>query len=277
MGKFDDLINWFNRSKTPPPKRRVVKKFNPTYFYVRNDKTNKVEKHAFPKQLYNESDSKRARYMRAVRYAISNPTETNKFNRSAFLSGFTQHSINHPETDDGLANEVFGGYYPRALTKKDSLYNITINPNEGKTILVRDSKKGGVGFQTIYPNMIDSIGKYGRLAGVTPKEAFGLPFQETEFGRKLFTYNEGKYSDNENDIKLIKTIPAHNLVRDFEYINPFKDYQEPPLLHAYKKFKSGTYNLNDKNHTPDVRRKGEDLFSNEEFIKMWKNSKYYYE
>ena len=276
MGKFDDLINWFNRSKTPPPKRKVVKKFNPTYFYVRNDKTNKVEKHNFPKELYDAPEQDRANYMRGVRYAISNPTKDSKYNKSAFLSGKTQYWINHPENDDAVAVEVFNSYYPRALTKRDSLYNIKINPNEGKTILVRDSKKGGVGFQTIYPNMIDSIGKYGRLAGVTPKEAFGLPFQETEFGKKLFTYDEGKYSNNENDIKLIRTIPAHNLVRDFEYINPFKDYQEPPLLHAYKKFKSGTYNLNDKNHTPDVKRKGEDLFSNEEFIKMWKNSKYYY-
>ena len=79
------------------------------------------------------------------------------------------------------------------------------------------------------------------------------------------------FDKNKNNISLNSELLISQVKTD-----PFKDYQEPPLLHAYKKFKSGTYNLNDKNHTPDVKRKGEDLFSNEEFIKMWKNSKYYY-
>lgn len=145
----------------------------------------------------------------------------------------------------------------------------------------------GVG--RVSTNALDSIAKYAYEARIPLSDAIGLAAQETALGAiPYLNYNNDTTKTKEQRTAINRalgntsyfrnygSIPANYLVRDWAYFN-LSDEQRantPPLLHAFNYWKKGNYNRNDKNHTQDVKNKGQKVI-NTPVIKEWiKGSKY---
>ena len=147
----------------------------------------------------------------------------------------------------------------------------------------------GVG--RVSTNALDSIAKYTYEAGIPLYEGLGLAAQETSFGATpAYNYIRVPKDDikraniikaynralgNSSYFRNYGIIPANNLVRDWAYFKLDDNKRAgSPLLHAFNYWKKGNYNRNDKNHTSDVRNKGQQVI-NTPVIREWiKGSKY---
>jgi len=124
---------------------------------------------------------------------------------------------------------------------------------------------------SIPTNALDSLAKYAGMAGIPLKEAVGLAFQETRFGRVPY----GNIGDkgvnatelmNANYFKNFGSIPAESIVRDFAYNNT--DRSLPPLFHAFTYYNAGKYNRGEGKtpsgewrHTAETQAAGDKAFA----------------
>ena len=149
----------------------------------------------------------------------------------------------------------------------------------------------GVG--RVSTNALDSIAKYSYMARIPLEEGLGLAAQETAFGAVPFlNYNEipDSLSQEEKDKRAAAnralgntsyfrnygSIPANYLVRDWHYFD-LADKQRantPPLLDAFKYWKAGKYNTNDKGHTTDVKTKGKQVINTKPIQDWMRESKF---
>lgn len=168
--------------------------------------------------------------------------------------------------------------------KIDHSYDIPYIPE--KEIVVP-----GVG--RVSTNALDSIAKYSYLAGIPLEEGLGLAAQESAFGAMPFlNYNKipdslpqeekdrraavNRALGNTSYFRNYGSIPANYLVRDWHYFD-LTDEQRgatPPLLDAFRYWKAGKYNTNDKSHTEDVRTKGRQVIKTTPIRTWMQSSKY---
>lgn len=179
-----------------------------------------------------------------------------------------------------------------------------------KSITISGSNKGkGIKDKgaTISTNMLDSIAKYSRKAGISFRDGLGLVAQESTLGNapnRRTGYKFG-HSNSNGTWSPVKT--NYNgwspvlITSDWDYIegNPYSNHNidrsgttpqpystiistlkkgenfkidTPPLLHAFELFKSGDYNPNDKGYTRDVRERGNELIKFSPEIQSWMKS-----
>ncbi len=151
-----------------------------------------------------------------------------------------------------------------------------------KRVVISSSDKGkGMKDRgaVISTNMLDSIAKYAKKAGISFKDGVGLVAQESTLGNADVRGIGYRYDYPNNDNTWTAAYSNYNgwspvlLTSDWEYINknPYYDHQInrsgttpqpystilstrkkgenfridiPPLLHAFRLFKSGNYNMN---------------------------------
>lgn len=140
-----------------------------------------------------------------------------------------------------------------------------------RTVDVRLRK--GAPLKSISVNALDSVAKYAGITGTPIQTALGLPTQETDWGRAPYINisrlpkSERTAFANANYFKAFGSIPQEYLVRDFECngdMNGGKSLvplNKAPLQHALEYFNLGNYNRGDKNHTSDVKAKGNALWN----------------
>lgn len=157
-------------------------------------------------------------------------------------------------------------------------------------------------------NMLDSLAKYGAIVGLPIWSAIGLAGQETTFGtysgydkasdnNPQHLVNDHAYSSNNPYYDLLETARKKALKIDPTYgkeyeqaldsiINAGVKYTErqipkweksvsmPVLQHAFTKYKQGTYNTGDPNHTRDVEKAGKAAFNSPEIQHWWNTEGY---
>lgn len=179
-----------------------------------------------------------------------------------------------------------------------------------KSITISGSNKGkgikdkGV---TISTNMLDSIAKYSRKAGISFRDGLGLVAQESTLGNAPNRRTGYKFGHSNSNGTWMPVKTNYNgwspvlITSDWDYIegNPYSNHRidrsgttpqpystiistldkgenfkinTPPLLHAFELFKSGGYNRNDKGHTRDVRERGNELIQFSPEIQSWMKS-----
>lgn len=159
----------------------------------------------------------------------------------------------------------------------------------------------------ISTNMLDSIAKYSRQAGIPFKDGLGLVAQESTLGNApnrgigyqfRHSNSNGTWSPKRSNYNGWSPVL---ITSDWDYIdrNPYSDYKIdrngvtpqpystirstlekgenfeiniPPLLHAFELFKSGDYNPGDKRHTRMVQERGKKLIQTSPEIQSWMKS-----
>lgn len=157
-------------------------------------------------------------------------------------------------------------------------------------------------------NMLDSLAKYGAITGLPIQSAIGLAGQESTFGtlsssvepydvNPQYLVNDHAYYWDNPYSGLISTALNKAYKIDPNYTNKFYQVRDsiiktgapyaekqmpewkkrmnvPVLQHAFIKYKQGTYNTGDSNHTRDVEEAGEAAFNSPE-IQHWWNAEGY--
>lgn len=160
--------------------------------------------------------------------------------------------------------------------------------------------------------MVDSLLKYGNIAGIPKWEALGLAATESTFGnsknRQIVGYPRGT-SLTDTETKMI--YEPVGLLSNWHYydVNPYTSFTNavikipsiegqleaaklgvpnlekqasnfvvdvPPILDAFNLYKSGKYNPGNLNYYQMVKTRGDDLKFSPEMVEMVNNSKYNY-
>lgn len=159
--------------------------------------------------------------------------------------------------------------------------------------------------------MIDSLLKYGNIAGIPKWEALGLAATESTFGsdkyRQVVTYPPSATKEVDLDAEMI--YDPVSLLSNWHYTegNPYASFYRsiikssedqderarlgvpylesqapnfildtPPILDAFLTYKAGKYNPGNPNYNKEVKNRGEDLKYSPELVEMVSNSEYNY-
>lgn len=157
-------------------------------------------------------------------------------------------------------------------------------------------------------NMLDSLAKYGAIVGLPVQSAIGLAGQESTFGtlRSEIAPNDSNPRHLVNDHAYYEDNPYNDLIWtamrkaykiDPNYTNKYYQARDsivkagisyaekqipkwrermniPVLQHAFTKYKQGTYNIGDPNHTRDVEEAGKAAFGSPEIQHWWNTEGY---
>lgn len=170
---------------------------------------------------------------------------------------------------------------------------------------IRLSKAGDLTTAKLSTNMLDSLAKYGALAGIPIETAIGLAAQETTFGKgegdgtpqdvdPMYLVNDYAYVPNAYNsliytadkkafngdysaktYKILKALRDNFIEKGIPYAEKqlrkqIEERKNKSLLqHAFEYFKQGKYNLGDPNHTKDVQDAGKAAFNSPEIQKWW--------
>ena len=206
--------------------------------------------------------------------------------------------------------------YRKYSNRLDDLYQEYRKKSKEQTIpfikdkYIRLSKAGDLTTAKLSTNMLDSIAKYGALAGVPIETAIGLAAQETTFGKgegdgipqdidPMYLVNDyayvpdayaglirtadkktfnGDYS--RKTYKILRALRDDFIEKEIPYSEEqlrkqIEDRKNKSLLqHAFEYFKQGKYNPGDPNHTKDVQDAGKAAFNSPEIQKWWNTEGY---
>lgn len=185
-------------------------------------------------------------------------------------------------------------------------YYIPYIKEKSITISGNNKDRGAV----ISTNMLDSIAKYSKRAGIPLQDGLGLIAQESTLGNAKERGIGRSYDRPSNNKGWYGKNSGYNgwspvlISSDWDYLtrNPYSDYKidrqqaepqpystinstlkkgeqfnidVPPLQHAFELFKTGKYNQGDKRHTQMVRERGQNLIQTSPEIQSWlKTTKY---
>lgn len=171
-------------------------------------------------------------------------------------------------------------------------------PNPQYLIPYMPSKSIVINNSTTSTNVLDTLAKYAGIHNrdikpsqnpikrnpkpkyVDPWEVIGLASQETNFGAQPRTFINGDKQEqrayyNANQLTAYGDVPSWALMNDYHWLDT--DRTEHPILDAIRYYSQGDYNRGDKNHTSDVKKRGNSIKNNKDVQKWWNESgKYIY-
>ena len=232
-------------------------------------------------------------------------------------TGTVKGGIMGPITEDEMYKTLDNrGLYRKYANRVAELYQEYRKKSKEQTIpfikdkYIRLSKAGDLTTAKLSTNMLDSLAKYGALAGIPIETAIGLAAQETTFGKgegdgtpqdvdPMYLVNDYAYVPNAynsliytadekafNGDYSAKTYKILSALRDnfVEKGIPYAEKQlrkqiedrknKSLLQHAFEYFKQGKYNPGDPNHTKDVQDAGKAAFNSPEIQKWWNTEGY---
>lgn len=184
-------------------------------------------------------------------------------------------------------------------------------PTTGTIQLSQNGKKNKDRGAWVNQAMVDSLLKYGNIAGIPKWEALGLAAVESTFGsdkyRQVVTYPPSATKEVDLDAEMI--YDPVSLLSNWHYTegNPYASFYRsiikssedqderaklgvpylenqvpnfvldiPPILDAFLTYKAGKYNPGNPNYNQEVKNRGEDLKYSPELVEMVNNSEYNY-
>lgn len=214
--------------------------------------------------------------------------KTNIGLRKALLQVAKQYRKIENATPVEILRVLKNGYIS---TDIDNGFNVPLNETP---ITIKDSKAGQNQGTVFFPTVLDSLAVHGFNTNTSPVITFGLPAQESAMS-PLYGHQTTDAEDFNNfavgqmfSAWNVKTTPLDDL---WKYVSDAKndseanmtikngapysfkkyaDYILPSNIidWSYNKFKSGTYNTGDENHTRDVIKRGTDFLQANE-VQNW--------
>lgn len=168
-------------------------------------------------------------------------------------------------------------------------------PSDEKEIVLKDANSGKNLGTKIFPTVLDSLAVHGIKNNISPYITFGLPAQESAM-------SPNRYGQTNNPDDFNSTSAAANMLSAWDFdktplsstyaeiekqisngnrdysdlsgtvygMKKYADFKQPENIidWSYNKFKQGTYNLGDPNHTKMVTDRGKDFVKSKE-IQNW--------
>lgn len=226
--------------------------------------------------------------------------------------GTPEGGIIGPITEDEMYKTLDNrGLYRKYANRVAELYQEYRKKSKEQTIpfikdkYIRLSKAGDLTTAKLSTNMLDSLAKYGALAGIPIETAIGLAAQETTFGKGegdgtpqdidpmylvndyayvpdaytnlIYTANKKAFNNDfsAKPYKILSALRDNFVEKGIPYAEKqlrkqIEDRKNKSLLqHAFEYFKQGKYNPGDPNHTKDVQDAGKAAFNSPEIQKWW--------
>lgn len=215
--------------------------------------------------------------------------EFEKFLRRNESLAFEKQKLSNDELANWYAAYLDGAYRKKRLANA----RMIINPDHGFITLSNAGKNTGT---VVSLDVLDRITDYAEKNNIPLEIAYGLPAQESAFGKGYYgsydrTYND-RMVDNQVDLREFysawdyATSPARSYINTAsnngnwqegwksmmkEYNKAMESVDQDVLDWAYKYYMSGRYNANDPNHSAMVSARGRDFLNSPEIQEYLRN------